>query len=85
MNKDWGVHRTHCCIVHGCKYGDGDCPVVNADVEQIYLCEDCQNNLNPMSHFVGEKDKTVKKKKYIRRKFLTQQRKNKIERLFREK
>ena len=36
-----GVHRTHCCILHGCKYGDSDCPVVNAQVKQDYTCEDC--------------------------------------------
>ena len=26
-----GVHQTHCCVVHGCKYGDEDCPVVTVD------------------------------------------------------
>lgn len=36
-----GVHRTHCCIVHGCKYGDKDCPVVLGKALQEYLCEDC--------------------------------------------
>jgi len=36
-----GVHRTHCCIKHGCKYGDRDCPVVLGKVLQEYLCEDC--------------------------------------------
>ncbi len=37
-----GVHRTHCCIIHGCKYGNKDCPVVLAEVEQEYLCEGCE-------------------------------------------
>lgn len=36
-----GVHRTHCCLLHGCKYGDEDCPVVNKRVRQAYPCEDC--------------------------------------------
>ena len=36
-----GVHKTHCCIIHGCKYGREDCPVVNGEVQQKYLCEDC--------------------------------------------
>ncbi len=36
-----GVHRTHCCKWHGCKYGDDDCPVANGEVEQDYLCERC--------------------------------------------
>jgi hypothetical protein len=37
----YGVHRTHCCIVHGCKYGDEDCPVVNREIKQDYICESC--------------------------------------------
>lgn len=36
-----GVHAAHCCKWHGCKYGDDDCPVYNGEVEQYYLCEDC--------------------------------------------
>ncbi len=36
-----GVHQTHCCVLHGCKYGDDDCPVVSGDVEQEYPCEAC--------------------------------------------
>lgn len=39
--NNWGVHRTHCCIKHGCKYGDSDCPVELALVEQDYDCESC--------------------------------------------
>jgi len=42
MNIDHiGVHRTHCCVIHGCKYGDPDCPVENKKVLQEYLCEQC--------------------------------------------
>lgn len=36
-----GVHATHCCRRHGCKYGDPDCPVVFNRVKQEYPCEDC--------------------------------------------
>jgi len=36
-----GVHRTHCCIFHGCKYGSSDCPVKNGEIEQEFICEDC--------------------------------------------
>jgi len=44
MEKEkYGVHRTHCCIEHGCKYGDKDCPVVNREIRQDYICEDCDN------------------------------------------
>lgn len=41
MNKD--VHKTHCCIIHGCKYLNDDCPVVLDKIEQQYICEDCHN------------------------------------------
>lgn len=39
-NRD-GVHASHCCAIHGCKYGQEDCPVVNKRIEQEYLCEEC--------------------------------------------
>ena len=35
-----GTHATHCCITHGCKYGDPDCPVVTGAVEMAY--DGCQ-------------------------------------------
>lgn len=41
MRGSIGVHATHCCKWHGCKYGDPDCPVVLGKIEQVYLCEDC--------------------------------------------
>ncbi|MDD4779153.1 MAG: hypothetical protein PHT02_00920 [Tissierellia bacterium] len=42
MDKSkYGVHASHCCIKHGCKYGDKDCPVVNRKIKQEYLCEYC--------------------------------------------
>ena len=37
-----GVHATHCCAIHGCKYCDDDCPVVLGQVKQEIDCEDCQ-------------------------------------------
>ena len=40
----WGVHETHCCSKHGCKYGDADCPVVLELVEQEYPCEWCDED-----------------------------------------
>lgn len=39
-----GVHATHCCKEHGCKYCDDDCPVVLCTVEQVYPCEDCHHD-----------------------------------------
>lgn len=39
------VHRGHCCIHHGCKYGDEDCPVVNQSVKQYPgICQDCDDD-----------------------------------------
>lgn len=37
-----GVHQSHCCILHGCKYG-GECPVVNGEVDQEFTCELCDD------------------------------------------
>ena len=45
MRGTIGVHASHCCKWHGCKYGDHDCPVANGEVEQEYLCEDCYEDL----------------------------------------
>jgi len=36
---------THCCIIHGCKYGHEDCPVYLGKIKQVYLCEYCCNNV----------------------------------------
>jgi hypothetical protein len=37
----YGVHATHCCVEHGCKYGNPKCPVVLGKVKQAYPCADC--------------------------------------------
>jgi hypothetical protein len=37
----FGVHVTHCCVWHGCKYRDDDCPVETKQVKQAYDCEAC--------------------------------------------
>ena len=36
------VHTEHCCVQHGCKYGDEDCPVANGRQKQSFSCEDCE-------------------------------------------
>lgn len=41
MSND-GVHIHHCCVIHGCKYGDPSCPVVLKKKDQAYTCEDCE-------------------------------------------
>lgn len=40
--KNIGTHQTHCCKIHGCKYGDDECPVVDSSIIQAYPCEDCE-------------------------------------------
>ena len=36
------VHTEHCCVKHGCKYGEDDyCPVVQKQQKQSYTCESC--------------------------------------------
>ena len=38
-----GVHVTHCCLRHGCKYSftNKACPVAQGEVKQQYRCEYC--------------------------------------------
>ena len=39
-NKD--VHTEHCCVEHGCKYGQEDhCPVYQGRKKQSHPCESC--------------------------------------------
>lgn len=45
-----GVHQTHCCVLHGCKYCDDDCPVVNRTIKQAYPCEDCHGFMPDPDH-----------------------------------
>ena len=35
------VHKGHCCIEHGCKYSNPDCPVANRKIKQSGACESC--------------------------------------------
>lgn len=40
------VHSTHCCVLHGCKYGDHDCPVYLGFINQTHACESCSLDWN---------------------------------------
>ena len=40
------VHTRHCCIIHGCKYGDETCTVVTKKETQEGICEDCYETLS---------------------------------------
>jgi hypothetical protein len=44
QENEYGVHAAHCCVLHGCKYGDEKCPVVNKKIKQNYTCEMCQED-----------------------------------------
>lgn len=35
-------HVNNCCITHGCKYDNKDCPVVLAKYDQKNLCDKCK-------------------------------------------
>jgi hypothetical protein len=42
--ENWkDVHTEHCCILHGCKYGniDNECTVAEGLKDQSDACEDC--------------------------------------------
>jgi hypothetical protein len=45
-----GVHTSHCCTPHGCKYGEADCPVVLGTHKQEYLCEECTDTTDDIRH-----------------------------------
>lgn len=36
------VHTEHCCVAHGCKYGDAACPVETGKKRQSFPCELCK-------------------------------------------
>ena len=52
------VHSTHCCIHHGCKYADEDCPVVLGLEDAEYPCEDCDQDGSHVIFGEWAKDKS---------------------------
>lgn len=56
LNMHDNVHTTHCCVYHGCKYGDEDCPVVNRIQPQKYCCEDCASYMKLSNEIYKEVD-----------------------------
>lgn len=64
MEGTIGVHATHCCKWHGCKYGDPDCPVVSGEVKQQYLCWDCDNDLKNEEYYRNKISKIEEIKKF---------------------
>ncbi|WCK57491.1 hypothetical protein PP175_25840 (plasmid) [Aneurinibacillus sp. Ricciae_BoGa-3] len=58
MDKSkYGVHERHCCVRHGCKYGDKDCPVINELTKQDNICEECSDEgIKTVDELVTKKD-----------------------------
>lgn len=47
------VHESHCCYKHGCKYNpfeEAACPVQEGVVNQLYPCEQCEEELEETPH-----------------------------------
>lgn len=42
MEYQKDVHTEHCCLRHGCKYGDPNCTVENGTKPQSWDCEQCE-------------------------------------------
>jgi hypothetical protein len=57
------VHTEHCCILHGCKYGDDDCTVMKRLAPQSYVCEYCYHCGIKTLEMVRKINKTPKKVK----------------------
>lgn len=61
-----GVHGSHCCKKHGCKYGNDDCPVVLGTEQQEHKQECCHEAdfetvrmLNKIIQYLVQNNKTV--------------------------
>jgi hypothetical protein len=50
--EDYGVHRTHCCKKHGCKYSNDNCPVASGEIVQSHACEFCHDDEEDGSNVV---------------------------------
>jgi hypothetical protein len=42
--KNIGTHVTHCCLRHGCKYSEAECPVETKTHEQEFACPYCTSS-----------------------------------------
>ena len=66
MKENQGVHISHCCKWHGCKYGDPDCPVVSGEVKQAYLCEWCAEDLEHEDYYKQQLKNIEEIKQFIK-------------------
>ncbi len=49
MTRNFLTHQVHCCVIHGCKYGDKDCPVENKEITQAHNCMDCEDHVGDIA------------------------------------
>ena len=68
MINNYGVHISHCCKWHGCKYGSDNCPVVLGLVKQEYLCEWCDETLEGEEYFKQQLKDIEEIKQFIKEK-----------------
>ena len=57
--NDKGVHETHCCKIHGCKYSDNDCPVAYGDSPGNEACEYCAMDMELDGHMGSPKTNDI--------------------------
>ena len=57
--NDKGVHETHCCKIHGCKYSDNDCPVAYGDSPGNEACEYCAMDMELDGHMGNPKTNDI--------------------------
>ncbi len=50
--EDKDVHTEHCCVKHGCKYGDKDCSVEKGWKLQSHPCESCEFDKEDRENFL---------------------------------
>lgn len=63
------VHVRHCCIIHGCKYGELDCPVSIGRLKQKYPCEWCMEDgidINEFQDPLEPHKETVKNNAFLK-------------------
>lgn len=50
--KNVVTHVTHCCLKHGCKYREDECPVTNEEHVQEFACEYCTSSATLQARLV---------------------------------
>lgn len=79
MENKYKACETHCCIIHGCKYGHKNCPVVLGKIKQKYMCEYCSDVLS--YGFRGYRYTESEWKIFIDKEFIKENRKIKLKTL----